>query len=336
MMPDRRVIEPADTLSSVRATSHQRTLDLHAEQQQARCAWCDGAARPLGDARLAICLSCGTGTTYPPPDDAELERAYSDWYRPASGRFSAGGDRVLALSRATLARRLDRIAPPGPILDVGCGEGWLLKALRARGREAVGLERTGAHQEPLAAASSDAVLDIEVTEFGDRLGGWAAVVFWHSLEHLPDAGSALDRAAELLAPGGVLVVAVPNLSSLQARAFGMRWFHLDLPRHLVHLPAPALIAGLSARGFAVERVSHWRAGQGVFGWLQGIVGSLPGRPDLYSAIRRREAREDQLAERHRMAVLAAASVLAPFATALSAAEVALRAGGTVYIEARRR
>jgi SAM-dependent methyltransferase len=242
---------------------------------------------------------------------------------------------LLARSRARLAGRLDRLAGPGPILDVGCGEGWLLDALRARGRDAVGLERAGA-----VPAGGDAgrpgVLDVEVTDFDERRGEWAAVVFWHSLEHLPDASGALDRAAELLAPGGLLVVAVPNLSSLQARTFGARWFHLDIPRHLVHLTSDALVAGVAARGFEVDRVSHWRAGQELFGWLHGLVGSLPGRPDLYSAIRRPEAQESQLAGRRRAAVLAAASVLAPLAGALTATEVALGAGGTVYVEARRR
>jgi SAM-dependent methyltransferase len=300
-------------------------LDPHPERQQARCAWCGGPARST-DARLAVCLSCGSATTYPPPGDEELERAYGGWYRPAAGRFSAGGDRLLALSRASLARRLDRISPPGPILDVGCGEGWLLGALRARGREAVGLERDGV---------GDAVLQTEITEFDDRLGEWSAVVFWHSLEHLPSAAAAIDRAAQLLAPGGSLVVAVPNYASVQARTFGARWFHLDIPRHIVHLPARALVAGLSERGFAVERCSHWRGGQELFGWLHGIVGTLPGRPDLYSAIRRQEARKDAIAQHHRAAVLGAAAAFAPVAAALTAAEVAVRAGGTVYIEARR-
>jgi SAM-dependent methyltransferase len=288
-----------------------------------------------GSARLAICHSCGSATTYPRPDDDELELAYSSWYRPGAGRFSAGGDRLLARSRARLAGRLDRLAGPGPILDVGCGEGWLLEALRARGRDAVGLERAGAVPVAGAAAARPGVLDVEVTDFDERRGEWAAVVFWHSLEHLPDGRSALDRAAELLAPGGLLVVAVPNRSSLQARTFGGRWFHLDIPRHLVHITSDALVAGVAARGFEVDRVSHWRAGQELFGWLHGLVGLLPGRPDLYSAIRRPEARETQLAGPRRAAVLAAASVLTPLAGAMTATEVALGAGGTVYVEARR-
>jgi SAM-dependent methyltransferase len=291
-----------------------------------RCVWC-GARASTRFAGVSVCPVCGAGTTYPWPDDDELERAYGDWYRPDAGRFSGGGDRLLAVSRARLASRLCAIAPPGPLLDVGSGDGTLLRAVRARGREAVGLER---------AATGGGALAIEITDFDDRPGEWAAVVFWHSLEHLRDPAGALDRAGRLLAPGGVLAIAVPNLGSWQSRAFGERWFHLDLPRHLVHLPLSALRDGVRSRGFTVDRCSHWRGGQIMFGWLYGLVGMLPGRPDLYSAIRRSGAQGNEIAGAHRVAVLASAVALAPAAAALSAIEIVAGAGGTVYLEARRR
>jgi hypothetical protein len=296
-----------------------------ASAESVRCVWCAGRAS-AGGGRLAHCSNCGAASTYPPPDDAELQAAYADWYRPHSGRFSAGGDLLLGVSRAGLARRLDRIAPPGPVLDVGAGDGSLLGALRARGREGVGLER-----EP----SGPGVIACEVEDFDDRMGEWAAVIFWHTLEHLRDPRAALDQANRLLAPGGVLAIAVPNLASWQSRCFGTHWFHLDLPRHMVHLPLTALRTAVEARGLRVERCSHWRGGQLVFGWLYGMTRALPGHPDLYSAIRRPEARSSDMSGPRRVATLVAASVLVPIAALLVVAEVTAHAGGTVYLEARK-
>jgi SAM-dependent methyltransferase len=292
---------------------------------QARCAWCRAPAQPVTH-RLALCSACGAATTYPPPSEEELERAYTTWYRPQGGRFSGPGDRLLSLSRARLARRLDRVAPPGPVLDVGSGDGSLLRALRARGRVALGLERE---------ARGDGVLDIDVAEFDQREGEWAAVIFWHSLEHLSEPAAAIDRAVSLLAPGGVLAVAVPNLGSWQAQLFGPRWFHLDLPRHLVHLSAAALIDGLRGRGLTIERASYWRGGQILFGWLQGLIGRLPGHPDLYSAIRRAGAQDTRTLGRRRAEVLTGAVALTPVAAALAVVEIAIRRGGTIYVEARK-
>ncbi|HEX5713149.1 MAG TPA: class I SAM-dependent methyltransferase [Solirubrobacterales bacterium] len=288
----------------------------------AACAWC-GA--PLRDGeRLAgrtRCRGCGVATTDPWPTAAALDRAYGEWYRPGSGRFSGRGDALLRLTRGSLARRLDRIAPPGPVLDVGAGDGTLLAALRRRGRAATGLERDGSGDP--AAESIDAVE-----------GSWAAIVFWHSLEHLPEPASALARAAKLLAPGGVIVIAVPNSASLQARVFGDRWLALDPPRHLVHLTEAALRARLQELGLRVERVGYLRGGQVVFGWLEGLVGSLPGRPRLYEAIRRPAARALPLPPACRAATLLAGALLLPVALAATAVELLARRGGTVYVEAR--
>ncbi len=249
--------------------------------------------------------------------------AYGDWYRPDTGRFGGLGDRILAVSRSRLARRLDRIAPPGPALDVGCGDGTLLRALAATGRLAEGIERGG---------SAPGIRAGDVTEVE---GGWSAIVFWHSLEHLRNPGAAVAHAAAVLAPGGVLIVAVPNWDSLQARLFGARWFALDLPRHLVHLPAAALTERLEQLGLRVERVSHWRGGQLVFGWLHGLVGRLPGTPDLYDAIRQTTARRAAISPSARAAALIAAMLLWPAAVLAAAAETLARRGGTVYVEARR-
>ncbi len=183
-----------------------------------------------------LCRGCGVATTDPWPTDAELEQAYADWYRPSEGRFSGPGDALLRRSRATLARRLADVAPPGRVLDVGAGDGVLLDALRASGREALGIERRSDRPD---------VVDAELAELEE---GWAAVVFWHSLEHLPDPAGALREAARLLRPGGLLVVAVPNAASLQARVFGDRWLALDLPRHLTHIPARGALRAGSSRG----------------------------------------------------------------------------------------
>jgi SAM-dependent methyltransferase len=270
----------------------------------------------------ARCPACSAATTDPWPTPARLAEAYAR-YRPSHGRFSGVGDALLRRTRGLLARRIDRLAPPGPVLDVGAGDGALLDALRARGREALGLER-GAKRADMR--------DIEVTELN---GEWSAIVFWHSLEHLPAPGAAIDHAAGLLARGGMIVLAVPNAASLQARVFGDRWFHLDLPRHLVHLPAEALTERLDSLGLAVTRVSHWRGGQLLFGWLHGLVGSLVAGVDLYDAIRRPEARSRPMSPASRTAALGAATALFPLAAAATAVEVLVKRGGTTYVEARR-
>jgi SAM-dependent methyltransferase len=197
----------------------------------------------------------------------------------------------------------------------------MLDALHRRGRSATGLERHS--NRP----------DVRSRELAECEGGWAAIVMWHSLEHLPAPRQALRDAAERLAPRGKLVVAVPNIASLQAQFFRDDWLHLDLPRHLSHLTAKAVTGAMKADGLVAIQVSYLRGGQVTFGWLDGMVGSLPGHPDLYQAIRRPAARESS-SSRGRWATLAVAAVLSPVALVATGLEVSLRRGGTVCLVAR--
>ena len=290
-----------------------------------QCAWCDRWFDSTDEylTGRVRCARCGVATTSPWPSDEQLSAAYADWYRPESGRFSGLGDKVLRRTRSALAERLHRILPPGPVLDVGAGDGTLAGAFVRRGREAVGLEPY---------ASGPHIRNAEIEEVD---GTWSAIIFWHSLEHLRQPARALGHAATLLSPGGRLVIAVPNATSFQARVFGDRWLALDLPRHLVHLSPPALLSKVEALGLRVERVSYMRGGQVVFGWVHGFVGKLPGHPDLYDAIRRSEARQATHNPVLRLYALTAAVAALPFALAATAVEVAARSGGTIYIEARR-
>jgi SAM-dependent methyltransferase len=235
------------------------------------------------------------------------------------------GDAILHRTRSALAARLHRVLPPGPVLDVGAGDGTLVKAFIQRGRHAVGVD-------PYASASHPHVRDVALEEMD---GTWSAVIFWHSLEHLREPVRALRHAASLVAPGGTLIVAVPNAASLQARVFGDRWLHLDVPRHLVHITPDALVSVVESLGFSIERVSYLRGGQVLFGWLHGLAATFPGHPDLYDAIRRAGARQAAQGTLLRLYALAAGVVALPAALVATAVEVARHAGGSIYIQACR-
>jgi hypothetical protein len=297
------------------------------DEHRTDCPWC-GALLLHGESlggRIR-CRSCGVATCDPWPSDAQLDIAYADSYRPESGRFSGLGDALLARTRGSLSTRIERIAPAGPVLDVGAGDGHLVRAIGRRGRVAVGLERPESGTSPK--------LDLRsLAEQGQET--WASVIFWHSLEHIREPAQALADGTRLLAPRGVLVVSVPNSASLQAQLFGNRWLALDPPRHLVHLTHGILIDRIQELGLVVERVSHIRGGQVLFGWLHGLVGLLPGHPDLYDAIRRPEARSHPMSRATRALTILASVISLPPALLGAAMEIAFRRGGTVYVEARK-
>ncbi len=79
-----------------------------------------------------------------------------------------------------------------------------------------------------------------------------AICFWHSLEHLFEPWTILQKAACKTRPGGILLISAPNPMGTQARLMGRLWPHHDLPRHLYGLPMPWLRNVINGLGFREE------------------------------------------------------------------------------------
>jgi len=122
-----------------------------------------------------------------------------------------------ARERPELTRRL----PGGEqrILDVGCGAGGGIAGARERhpGWRVTGIERD-AGLAAQARARCDRVVEGDLREILPRLAlepeRYDAIVFADVLEHLEDPVEALCSARPLAAPGGRLLVSVPNVGNL--------------------------------------------------------------------------------------------------------------------------
>lgn len=211
------------------------------------------------------CKTCQFGLTTPQLSGEELGHYYADTYYENFYEHSSETHSALLLrlrerlSRWSAKRR--NSAPPfrfggqrtGRVLEVGCGSGELLQYFAARGWETYGIEPSAAG---VAAAIRRGAKAHEGTlqdhPWQDQT--FDAITFQHSLEHISDPVPALQQARELLAPGGVLAIAVPNWSSWQRRLFGNRWAMLDMPRHQQHLSPRALTRLAEKLGLEVEEV----------------------------------------------------------------------------------
>ncbi|MGK2947045.1 MAG: class I SAM-dependent methyltransferase [Acidimicrobiales bacterium] len=100
------------------------------------------------------------------------------------------------------------------VLDVGCSAGVMGAALRARGHHVTGIE-----VDPELAAMARALLDevvegdVERMAVGQELSDqtYDCVVFADVLEHLRDPWTVVRWGAERVAPGGSLVMSLPNV-----------------------------------------------------------------------------------------------------------------------------
>ncbi len=206
-----------------------------------------GAA--LGD--IVRCSSCGHGQVHPMPDESRLAQAYAVAASEAYVEEEAG-------QRETARRVLDRIEryvpARGALLDLGCWVGFLLAEAQDRGWRSTGVE-------PSAFASAYARerlgLDVRSADlFAADLpsGAFAAVTMGDVIEHLTVPADALQRIRELLVPGGIVWLALPDAGSPLARALGRRWWSV-LPTHLQYFTRGSISELLSRGGFDVLELS---------------------------------------------------------------------------------
>lgn len=219
------------------------------------------------------CLACGTGFTCPQP--GEMGKYYPRRYREYVSPVRAALRALYGL-RVWLWHR--EAGKPGRVLEVGCGSGWMLKAFADRGWTAVGVER-GVQEVRQARVRFG--LPVFVGDLGAlRVGTqFDLVVMVHVLEHVPDPVAILRDCGKLLKPQGALVLAVPNLASWQARLFGRQWFHLDVPRHLVHFTPESLAFALVQAGFDVARF-HFISAHDPYGWIQSTLNGMGFQQNL--------------------------------------------------------
>lgn len=214
------------------------------------------------------CAVCDVAATVPHP--ASLDPYYSAQYRRYNW-FTASTLRWLYRWRA--GRWTRDLAKAGIVLEIGCGEGWMLAALRSKGWRVVGSERTleaarparGGQNLPIFVGSLDAVCPDQRFD---------AIVLFHALEHMTAPMDLLRQCAGLLKPGGTLIVAVPNAQSWQARIFGAHWFHLDVPRHLFHFSPQALTWAFRAAGLEPDLPMFASFEHDPYGWLQSLLNRL--------------------------------------------------------------
>lgn len=205
------------------------------------------------------CASCGFQFTNPRPDPDNIGRYYESAAYVSHNSGAAGlVNQVYRLARVftmrSKVRLLGRYAPQqGRVLDYGCGTGHFLAAARGAGWQVAGLE-------PNATARAEAAQRVgQPIGSPDNLaalaeGSFDAITLWHVLEHVHALNETLAHLVQLLRPGGVLLIAVPNAASFDAQYYGAQWAAYDVPRHLYHF-VPSTMAQLLKKHRLVLRAT---------------------------------------------------------------------------------
>lgn len=236
------------------------------EADRAECPLCrERFFRPIGTVlagEVVQCHSCGLGRALrdaPGNFDAE----------PYTDRFFEEfmSDEFASMRNVALTLHLDEIERLGPsgrrLLDVGAAIGDFVRLAEARGWDVTGIEPA----QPAVELARSRGINLVQGTLDDTIlvkGSFHAVHLSHVVEHLPDPFAVLRRIRELLAPGGIIAVEVPNeLDNLfrSVRRLIRRSGATDLlaSEHLWFFTPSTIVRALTGAGFDVAslRTRNW-------------------------------------------------------------------------------
>ena len=150
------------------------------------------------------------------------------------------------VSKYVVPRQKDNIR----LLDIGSGTGYFLNAAKERGYAVTGIEKDSNAR------------DYAITNFGldvkDEQSLWAlkdesfdVITLWHVLEHLDNLNEVVDKIKSILKPNGVMILALPNHNSHDAKKYKGYWAAYDVPRHLWHFTPDSVEKLLSKHQFNI-------------------------------------------------------------------------------------
>jgi SAM-dependent methyltransferase len=154
-----------------------------------------------------------------------------------------------------LCNLVQRLAPPGKWLDIGCGTGVLIAAAVEFGVEIEGIEPMSGRRK-LAEKLTGAIIhgrQLELMDFAP--GSFAAVTLTDVFSHLSSPADTLSHIHHILQPGGILLLYTSEIGPGVAKRHNHSW---NLGDHRYYLGDHTIERYAQKTGFEViYREKKW-------------------------------------------------------------------------------
>ena len=208
---------------------------------------------------LKECTSCHLKATFPQPAAHELGRYYaSNDYISHSDTKKGLINKIYHLARRyMLEKKYDVVSRAsrkemGSLLDVGAGTGHFAHYMSEYHWDVTALEPD---ENARNVGAEKLEMEIHPLEVLGQLkeDSFDVITLWHVLEHVQDISGYISNFKTLLRKDGVLIIAIPNHTSRDAKQYGMKWAAYDVPRHLWHFSPASMEKLLTKHGFELAQ-----------------------------------------------------------------------------------
>lgn len=205
------------------------------------------------------CNDCGVMFTNPRPTENEIIKYYkSDDYVVHTEKKTNIINSLFLIVREISIRKkykvINRYNANNRILDIGCGTGNFLAFCKSKGMETTGIEPSEiARNIAKEKYKLNNVYSPENINFLPR-NYYGIITLWHVLEHIHNIDDYLKNIYSLLIEEGILLIALPNPESYDARYYSNYWAAYDVPRHLYHFKKDVILKIIEKYNFKIINI----------------------------------------------------------------------------------
>ncbi len=207
------------------------------------------------------CTECSFLFTNPRPSPEDLPKYYisSEYISHTDAKKKFSDHLYFLVKRYMFQRKLNvlkkSVNNPSlkshPILDFGCATGDFVLFLNRVGVKAIGYEP---EKSAVIKANKKGIHVIDhISDLYNKKHKkqFSIITLWHVFEHLPDPIEKIRLFKYLLNENGIIVLALPNYQSFDAKLYNTNWAAWDLPRHLNHFNEKTISSFMKEKGFSL-------------------------------------------------------------------------------------
>lgn len=159
------------------------------------------------------------------------------------------------------------------VLDAGGGTGWMLDILK-RTDKRIGFTQVvdiDPHAKKIAEEKKHFYFEGMIESFHTEKR-FHLILLLNLIEHVADPLAVIQKAGELLQPGGMIVIKTPNTKSWDARLYRKTyWGGLHCPRHWIIFSEKSFRLMLNSTNLSIKKLEYT---QGAPFWAFSIIASL--------------------------------------------------------------
>ena len=203
---------------------------------------------------IVRCDSCNLLFLNPRPAKEDIAIFYpTDFHRQDCSLSYKIIEPLFKIAQESIINSIKNLKKNGKILDIGCGNGDFLLAMKGAGYDVWGIEPSRDSQRYCNEQLKGRIFYNTLEDTKLEQETFDIITMFHSLEHVYNLDGLFKGINRILKNDGIIFICVPDTDFFESKLFGPYYYNLEAPRHLYFFTKNSLSMLLDKYGFKPQK-----------------------------------------------------------------------------------